>query len=140
MLGGSTRSMTCFFTSARSSSIEMASECCVEMTTASIRTGLLSKYSTLTWLLPSGRESTVPARRTSLNCRTSLCASMIGSGIHSTSHVIGVANIIPLIARPAESTPMAISGDWPNRFSTPHVFESKPKSALLYPIWLIAIL
>ena len=73
----------CFLTSRRSSSIAISS-CWVETTTASMRTGLLSTYSTETCDLPSGRRNfSPPARRTSLNCRHSLCARMIGSGISS---------------------------------------------------------
>ncbi len=77
-------SMMCFFTSARRSSVEISSLCCVETTTASMRLGVLPTYSTLTWLLPSGRrKSRAPWRRTSESCRTSLWASMMGSGISS---------------------------------------------------------
>ncbi len=53
---GTTGSMMCFFTSARSCSVVTSSSCCVEITTASMRLGLLPTYSTLTWLLPSGRR------------------------------------------------------------------------------------
>ena len=76
--------MMCFFTSRRKSSVEMSGLCCVEMTTASMRLGVLSTYSTLTWLLPSGRrKSRMPSRRTSESRRTSLWAIMMGSGISS---------------------------------------------------------
>ena len=92
-------SMMCFFTSARRSSVETSSSCWVETTTASMRVGLPSTYSTLTWLLPSGRRnSSVPARRTSLSWRTSLWASMMGSGISSGVSSQAIAEHQALIA------------------------------------------
>ena len=49
--------MTFSITSARSCSMLTLSLCWLEMTTASTRTGLpFSSYSTVTWLLPSGRR------------------------------------------------------------------------------------
>ena len=49
--------MTFSITSARSWSMLTLSLCWLEMTTVSTRTGLLfSSYSTVTWLLPSGRR------------------------------------------------------------------------------------
>ena len=60
------------------------SECCVEMTTESMRFGRSFSYSTVTWLLPSGRrKSTLPALRTAASCLVSLCAYMMGAGISS---------------------------------------------------------
>ena len=102
MFEGTTGSMMCFFTCARSSSVEILSSCCVETTTASMRLGLPSTYSTLTWLLPSGRrKSSRLARRTSLNCCTSLCAIMIGSGINSLVSSQAIAEHQALVARAA---------------------------------------
>ena len=48
ILEGTTGSMICFLTCARSSSVETSGLCCVEITTASMRTGLPPAYSTLT--------------------------------------------------------------------------------------------
>ena len=44
--------------------------------------------------------------------RTSLCASMIGSGISSSVSVQAKPNISPWSPAPPVSTPMAMSGDW----------------------------
>ena len=54
-------------------------------TMASTRTGLwFASYSTVTWLLPSGRRyGMVPFLRTSLSLKASLWASEIGVGINS---------------------------------------------------------
>ena len=72
--------------SARNVSVATSSACCVEITTASTRTGRFSaSYSTVTWLLPSGRRyASCPDRRTSESLRASLCASEIGVGISSS--------------------------------------------------------
>jgi hypothetical protein len=84
MPAGSTASIMCFLTSARSVSVETSSLCWVETTTASIRLGFPPTYSTLTCDFPSGRrKSSVRARRTSESRRTSLCASIMGMGISS---------------------------------------------------------
>ena len=62
----------------------MSGACCVDTTTVSSRTGVIPEYSTVTWVLPSGRRyGTVPLRRTVDSCLDSWCASMIGSGISS---------------------------------------------------------
>ena len=67
----------------RISSIGVSSVC-VEITTASIRTGLPSSYSTVTWLLLSGRSHLiVPFLRSSVIRLMSRCASAIGIGISS---------------------------------------------------------
>ena len=72
------------------------------MTTASMRAGLPSTYSTVTWLLPSGRrKSSSPERRTCDKRRDSLCASMIGSGISSVGFIARVAEHQALVARAA---------------------------------------
>ena len=48
--------MTSSMTASRRVAIWTSAECCVEMTTESIRTGLLfSSYSMVTWDFPSGR-------------------------------------------------------------------------------------
>ena len=58
--------------------------CCVETTTVSIRTGLSPSYSTVTWLLLSGRsQSTSPFWRASVSRLRMRCDSAIGSGISS---------------------------------------------------------
>ena len=58
--------------------------CCVETTTVSIRTGVSPSYSTVTWLLLSGRsQSTSPFWRASVSRLMIRCASAIGSGISS---------------------------------------------------------
>ena len=86
----------CFFTSRRSSSVETSGLCCVEITTASMRIGLLPTYSTLTWLLPSGRRKlSTPSRRAVERRCTSLCAIMIGSGISSGVSSQAKPNIRP---------------------------------------------
>ena len=53
---GTTAWITFSRTSSRSVSVLTRSLCCVETITASTRTGLSPSYSTVTWLLPSGRR------------------------------------------------------------------------------------
>ena len=88
--------------SSRSVSLLTVELCCVDTTTVSTRTGLAPSYSTVTCDLPSGRRySSTPLRRASDRPLTSLCASMIGSGISSCVSVAGVAEHQPLVAGPA---------------------------------------
>ena len=102
--------------------------CWVEMTTASMRFGVLPTYSTLTWLLPSGRrKSRMPSRRAVERRCTSLCAIMIGSGMSSGVSSHAKPNISPWSPAPPVSTPMAMSGDWDwIRLCTPQVWQSNP--------------
>ena len=53
---GTTGRMISSRIASRSSGVGIDSACCVEMTTASTRTGRSPSYSTVTWLLPSGRS------------------------------------------------------------------------------------
>ena len=74
--------------SSRSVSLETSELCCVETTTVSTRTGLPLSYSTDTCDFPSGRRySSTPSRRAHDSPFTSLCASMIGSGMSSSVSV-----------------------------------------------------
>lgn len=54
--GGSTGKMTCSKIASRSASMPTSALCCAETTTAEMRLGLPSSYSTLTCALPSGRR------------------------------------------------------------------------------------
>ena len=83
---GITNWITFFRMSRRNSSLPTVSACWVEITTASTRTGLpFASYSTVTWLLPSGRRYDIcPFLRTSLSRYVSLCANDIGVGISSS--------------------------------------------------------
>ena len=78
--------MTCFLMSSSRVLSSVSSECWVDSTTVSMRTGRLSaSYSMVTWVLPSGRRySSVLSLRTSESFCASSCAITIGSGI-STS-------------------------------------------------------
>ncbi len=53
---GSSGRMTCSITSARIFFWLTESACCVLSTTVSMRTGFPPSYSTVTWVLPSGRR------------------------------------------------------------------------------------
>jgi len=76
--------MICSSTSRRKTSVATEESCCVDTTTVSMRTGRPSWYSTVTWVLPSGRKyGRLPDRRTSESRRTSRCAISIGIGINS---------------------------------------------------------
>ena len=60
-----TGTMTCFLIWVAISSWSISGACCVEITTASTRAGTPKRYSTVTWLLPSGRShGSVPSLRT----------------------------------------------------------------------------
>ena len=61
---GSVGSITFAITVSRISSWETSGECCVETTTVWTRSGCMPSYSTVTWLLPSGRSQSTPSRRT----------------------------------------------------------------------------
>ena len=62
----------------------MSAACWLDTTTVSIRTALSPSYSTVTWVLPSGRRyAIVPFLRTSDSRSDSRCAIVIGSGISS---------------------------------------------------------
>ena len=63
----------------------MLSACWQETTTASMRFGTCPRYSTDTWLLPSGRsQSSSPDRRASLSRWVKRCAKRIGVGISAS--------------------------------------------------------
>ena len=74
----------------------MASACCVETTTASIPTGRLPSYSTVTCDFPSGRRKSIcPLRRTSESRMTRRCASVSGRGMSSSVSRTAYPNIRP---------------------------------------------
>ena len=89
------------------------------------RFGMPRSYSTVTWVLPSGRRyGSWPDLRTSASRRAIRWASAIGSGISSGVSRQAKPNIIPWSPAPssnagaassrtssAESTPWAMSGD-----------------------------
>ena len=111
--------------------LEASGSCCVEMTTASMRTGLSPSYSTLTWTLPSGRRKLGTARAPRVGqALLSLCASRIGSGISSGRFVAGITEHQALVAGAAG---VHAHGDVRRLRSTEditaHVLESKPKAA-----------
>ena len=62
---------------------ETASECWVETTTVSMRATLPSRYSTLTWALPSGRRKSRPRRRARASSRVRWWAYWMGAGMSS---------------------------------------------------------
>ena len=80
---GSDARMTSSITASASFFEETASECWVETTTVSIRTGLRSRYSTVTCDLPSGRRKSSPSRRALASWRVTAWAYWIGAGISS---------------------------------------------------------
>ncbi len=83
----------------------MSGSCCVEMTTASTRTGLSPSYSTVTCDLPSGRRYGMsPFLRTAASMRVRLCASTIGSGISSAVSRHAKPNIMPWSPAPVVRT------------------------------------
>ena len=93
----------------------------------SIRTGLRSRYSTVTCDLPSGRRKSSPARRAFASWRVTAWAYWMGAGISVGVSSHAYPNIIPWSPAPPVSTPCAMSGDcWSTATSTPHVFPSKP--------------
>ena len=81
--GGTTLSMTSEFTASRRCSVETLSSCCAAMTTACTLYGRPLRYSTETWLFPSGRRNDNPDRRHSARRRVSRWAKAMGSGINS---------------------------------------------------------
>ena len=116
----------------------MSSSCWVEMTTASMRTGLCPSYSTVTCDLPSGRRYLIaPFLRFAASMRVRSCASVIGSGISCAVSRQAKPNIIPWSPAPVSSngsrspvsftssdlsTPIAMSGDCSSTDTeTPHV-------------------
>ena len=113
---GTTLSITSELTASRSCSVETESSCCAAMTTACTLCARPSRYSTVTWLLPSGRRNFRSPRRALASWRVSRCASAMGRGISSGVSSQAYPNIIPWSPAPCslpapESTPMAISRD-----------------------------
>ncbi len=105
--------MTCLRMSARSSSFETVSECWVEMTTASIRTGLPSSlYSTRDLALA---VRTKVRHFAALADFAQLLAELVGQRDGSRHQLFrlvgGIAEHHALIAAPPVSTPMAMSPD-----------------------------
>ena len=82
---GMTGFTTVSMTASRRSSVEISGLCWVETTMAGQRRTLPSlSYSTVTWLLPSGRSHlSWPDLRTSARRRDSLWAMEMGAGISS---------------------------------------------------------
>ena len=105
--------------------------CCVESTTVSMRVGFRPTYSTVTWLLASGRRPlTMFFSRTIAWRFTSSCEIAIGSGMSSGVSLHAKPNIMPWSPAPSRSTPMAMS--WlclPSTTLTPQLFQSKPLAA-----------
>ncbi len=82
------------------------------MTTVWTRTGRSPSYSTVTWLLPSGRsQGRSPDLRALASRLVSRCARAIGSGISSGVSRQAKPNISPWSPAPPVSTPWAMSGD-----------------------------
>ncbi len=125
--------MTFSITVRQISSWVISGACWVEMTTVCTRTGLCPSYSTVTWLLPSGRSQGIsPDRRAAARCRVRRCASAIGSGISSGVSRHAKPNISPWSPAPPVSTPWAISGDCGSMAdSTAQVSLSKPYSVFV---------
>ena len=80
---GTTLSITSRLTASRRFSVVTESSCWAAMTTACTLCGRPPRYSTVTWLFPSGRRNFSSPRRALASCRVSRCASAIGSGISS---------------------------------------------------------
>ena len=132
--------MTFSMISRLSSSCSISGACWVETTTVSTRTGRsFSSYSTVTWLLPSGRsQESWPLRRHSESLRVMRCASAMGMGMYSGVSSQAKPNIMPWSPAPmsfspterpssAALTPCAMSGLWPcSAVSTAQVLPSKP--------------
>ena len=129
--------MTCSRIVLTISACETSGACWVETTTVSIRTGVNPSYSTVTWLLASGRsQGIVPSCRNSVIRLMIRCASAIGSGISSGVSLQAKPNIMPWSPAPmslpvaeSSSTPCAMSGDClPRATITAQVVASKPMS------------
>ena len=83
-------------TSALSVAWSISGACWVETTTVCTRTGVSPSYSTVTWLLPSGRsQGSSPLRRACERRRVILCASAMGMGMYSGVSSQAKPNIMP---------------------------------------------
>ena len=81
---GTTGSMTSVLIRSTISACDTSGACWVETTTVSTRTGVAPSYSTVTWLLASGRSQLIePFCRSSVIRLMIRWASAIGSGISS---------------------------------------------------------
>ena len=104
--------------SSRIVSLVTSGLCWVETTTASTRTGLVAVVFDRDLGLAVGAQVVERRRRAAAHERplTSLCASMIGSGISSSVSVQAKPNISPWSPAPPVSTPMrcrATGCEWP---------------------------
>ncbi len=107
-------------TSRRTCSRETSSACWVETTTVSTRAGRPPRYSTETWVFPSGRSQGIsPVVRASTRRLTRRRDHQAGAGIRASVSSQAYPNIIPWSPAPislafsgSSSTPMAMSGDW----------------------------
>ncbi len=126
-VGRMTRSVIC----ARRSSVAISSACCDETTTASMRLGVVPSYSTVTWLLPSGRsQSSSPVRRAMLSAWVSRWASRIGIGMSASVSLVAITEHQPLITGAAGVDTLAISPAWGSMDEiTAQVSQSKPNLA-----------
>ena len=128
--------MTASTTSERSRSGRTSGSCWDDTTTVRTRFGRPCSYSTVTWVLPSGRRyGSWPDFRTSDSRRAMRCARAMGRGMSSGVSRHAKPNIIPWSPAPsswaaassrtssAALTPIAMSGDWPlTETSVPHVW------------------
>ena len=91
--------------------------CWVESTTVWTRLGVAPTYSTVTWLLASGRSCSMVCASRTLACdSTRRCESWIGSGISASVSLQAKPNIMPWSPAPSSplspvSTPIAMSTD-----------------------------
>ncbi|BAS92151.1 Os05g0135750 [Oryza sativa Japonica Group] len=145
---GMTGLMTCSFRSAAISSLVTVSSCWVEMRTVWTRTGTLAplslRYSTVTWVFPSGlSHAQVPFLRTSVRRAPSLVARTWLRGINSGVSSVAYPNMCPWSPAPISSgrlvkwpcTPCAMSGDCCSMFtSTLQWSASRPTSADTKPM------
>ena len=134
-------------TSRRRSSRETVSSCWVETTTASTRAGRPLRYSTVTWVFPSGRSQGIsPLTRASTRRFTRRRDHHAGAGMRTSVSSQAKPNIIPWSPAPMSrlsevwaSTPSAMSGDWEWRnTSTRAVSALKRRAGSEYPTARIA--
>ena len=96
--------MTASTISERRRSARTSGSCWAETTTVRTRFGTPCSYSTVTWVLPSGRRyGSWPDLRTSARRRAIRCASAIGSGISSGVSRQAKPNIIPWSPAPSSN-------------------------------------
>ena len=96
--------------SSRRRSTSTSGSCWAETTTVRTATGVPLRYSTVIWVLPSGRRyGSCPDLRDAASCRAIRCASAIGSGMSSGVSRQANPNIIPWSPAPSSLRRRAVA-------------------------------